>query len=415
MASNPIVTNLIKQIRTEIYGKDVREAIARAIEITYESADGDIAMDAAERANEAADRVVSILDASQENLEALEKGIAELDDVVVINDEQPTSQYNKIWIQPQGNAEYKIATYAAYEALWNRFNEIATTYQQGHGGVVSIIEDTTYHDDSDELKRRYVITYSDGTTEEFFVNNGERGEVGPVDKIIDTQIKYVKGIVKDGKLDGVPPTDGWVTDVPNLNPGDYLWTQTIVTYESEAQAYIYGVSRMGLNGRDGIDGSGAVNSVAIGTSGTPMTGDIKLPVDSTPTANSGNLMTSGGINTALDNMLVSPAFTGTPTAPTANTSDSSQQIATTEFVKNAIADGAVDVDTKVRVLEVTMSSQTLTLEDSGITENTVCKICGTDLPVRWTTSNGSVYFELLRTISSPETFYVVLFETTGVE
>lgn len=61
-------------------------------------------------------------------------------------------------------------------------------------------------------------------------------------------------------------------------------------------------------------------------------------IDTIPTNDSGNLITSGGVKTQLD--LKAPlndaALTGTPTAPTANVGTATNQIATTAFVKNAL-------------------------------------------------------------------------------
>jgi len=65
--------------------------------------------------------------------------------------------------------------------------------------------------------------------------------------------------------------------------------------------------------------------------------------DSTPTASSSALVTSGGVKAALDLKapLASPALTGNPTAPTQSVSDNSTKLATTAFVKTGL-DGKVD-------------------------------------------------------------------------
>ena len=62
-----------------------------------------------------------------------------------------------------------------------------------------------------------------------------------------------------------------------------------------------------------------------------------LTFDSTPTANSTNPVTSGGVKTALDLKadLASPEFSGVPTAPTAADGTNTTQIATTAFVQSA--------------------------------------------------------------------------------
>lgn len=66
---------------------------------------------------------------------------------------------------------------------------------------------------------------------------------------------------------------------------------------------------------------------------------VTIPVDTTPTNNSTNPITSGAVYSelALKAPLASPALTGTPTAPTASSGTNSTQIATTAFVQAAIA------------------------------------------------------------------------------
>ena len=86
------------------------------------------------------------------------------------------------------------------------------------------------------------MTYSDEYTDEFFVNDGEVGPVGPTDSISETTIYYHKGVISGGSFVPTPPSDGWTTSIPSMNAGDYLWTQTVVEYESGSQAYIYGLT-----------------------------------------------------------------------------------------------------------------------------------------------------------------------------
>ena len=299
-------------------------------------------------------------------------------------------------------------------------NEITNTYQQGHGGVVSIVQDTSYVDPEDQYKRRYVVTYSDEYTDEFFVNDGETGPVGPTDSISETTIYYHKGIISGGSFVPTPPTDGWTTSVPSMNAGDYLWTQTVIEYESGAQGYIYGLTRWGNNGadgRDGIDGTGAVNSVAIGTSGTPLVGDIVLPLDSEPTEDSSSLISSGAVYEALQNAgsLDSPAFTGMPTAPTAASGTSSTQIATTAFVQNAINEKVFPA----RQVTLTMDSKQVTYLSSSITENTsVIGIVDIDYsklvsPLTWETSAGQLKLSTGYTPKSSMTLKIILLDTVS--
>lgn len=66
---------------------------------------------------------------------------------------------------------------------------------------------------------------------------------------------------------------------------------------------------------------------------------VTIPVDTTPTNNSTNPVTSGSVYSglALKAPIASPTFTGTPKAPTAASGTNSTQIATTAFVQAAIS------------------------------------------------------------------------------
>ena len=87
------------------------------------------------------------------------------------------------------------------------------------------------------------------------------------------------------------------------------------------------------------------NSMGLGSStgvlGTAYGGTGASSVDTTPTANSTKMVTSGGVKTALDLKanLSSPSFTGTPTAPTAAAASNNTQIATTAHVKSVLNTG----------------------------------------------------------------------------
>lgn len=406
-ASQDIIDN-VKQVRSATYGKDVREAIATGLELCYKYTSGETAIEAAERANAAAAAVEQVIGSAEETLEDLQRAVANVDDIVKVSEDQPTEPENKIWIQTQSDTEYKVASFAAYEALWNRMNEVDEVYQQGHGGVVSIVEDEEYEDPDDTgLRRRYIITYSDGTTSEFFVNDGPAGPVGPLDQVEGTAIYYHKGILENGVLVQTPPDDGWSSTIPqDMAAGDYLWTQTIVTYESTKEAYIYGLTFWGLNG------SGAVNSVKLGANGSALTGDIVLPVDSAPTQNSGNIVSSGGVYAALQNYAgkSSPAFTGTPTAPTPPEGDSSTKIATTDFVMNALGSGSGN-GMSAKVIEISISAPGyMSFRDSFITANTYCLFT---VPSTAPISNVNKYFNRLQWSTATGTLYVYIDVASG--
>ena len=72
------------------------------------------------------------------------------------------------------------------------------------------------------------------------------------------------------------PTDTWTSSVPSTNPGEYLWTRTVINYTDSTSTTGYSVSRTGTNGTDGTDGRGITGSTVayqLATSGTtPPTG-----------------------------------------------------------------------------------------------------------------------------------------------
>lgn len=426
MAIDPEITRNVEQVRNATYGKDVREAIARGLELCYGYTSGETADEAAQRANTAAERVEGLIDDSEQAVHDVQQALEDVDDIVKVSTDQPTETTNKIWIQPQDNTEYKVATFAAYEVLWSRMNEINETYEQGHGGIVSIALDSNYLDPTDSYKKRYIITYSDETTGEFFVNNGRTGEQGPIDTITGTTIYYHKGVTSGGQLITTPPTTGWSTNIPDMSAGDYLWTQTVLTYASTAEAYIYGLTRWGLNGRNGIDGTGAVNAVALGVDGEDLPntdGTVHIPLDQAPSVGSGSLLTSGAVYTALSTLnqtieslapLASPVFTGTPQTVTAETSDDSTRIASTAFVHDLFD------ETQPRQISVTMRDSDLEYLDASITEDTYCLFAGinpSDLPssLSWATSTGKLNLYLTKAPASTLTFTVVLVDTLAAQ
>lgn len=52
-----------------------------------------------------------------------------------------------------------------------------------------------------------------------------------------------------------PPTGQWLTAVPSVPNGHYLWTRTIVTYTDGTSTTAYSVARQGVNGTDGTNGT----------------------------------------------------------------------------------------------------------------------------------------------------------------
>lgn len=85
----------------------------------------------------------------------------------------------------------------------------------------------------------------------WFQYKGEKGDTGDPAVLSSSKVEYQ---VSDSGT--IIPSDSWSTSVPVVAQGKYLWTRTTQTYNTGSPVVSYSVSRMG------IDGSGAVSSVA---------------------------------------------------------------------------------------------------------------------------------------------------------
>ena len=79
---------------------------------------------------------------------------------------------------------------------------------------------------------------------------GDKGDKGDAATLTGHSTTYM---VSDSGT--IVPSGSWVADVPNVPQGKYLWTRTVLTFNTGNPVTSYSVSRMGL------DGSGAVSSV----------------------------------------------------------------------------------------------------------------------------------------------------------
>lgn len=116
----------------------------------------------------------------------------------------------------------------------------------------------------DYLWVKTVITYSDGTSSTTHSvsrngidgQNGQDGSDGTSITITSTSVVYqahTSGIVT--------PTGSWSETVPNVAPGQFLWTKTTVTYSDGSQTVSYSVARAGVDGSDGT--SIAITSTSV--------------------------------------------------------------------------------------------------------------------------------------------------------
>lgn len=98
--------------------------------------------------------------------------------------------------------------------------------------------------------------------------NGTNGKDGTSVTVSSTSVKYQVGSSGTTK-----PTGTWSTDVPSVDNGKYLWTQTIVNYSDGKSTESYSVSYKGTNGTNGTNGTSVTvksSSVTyqVGDSGT---------------------------------------------------------------------------------------------------------------------------------------------------
>lgn len=103
-----------------------------------------------------------------------------------------------------------------------------------------------------------VWTYTDNTTETgyqktYVARDGNDGNNGIAGKdgvgIRSTTITYAQGTSGT-----VAPTSGWISQVPNVPAGQFLWTKTVWTYTDNTNETGYSVSKIGEQGPRGLPG-----------------------------------------------------------------------------------------------------------------------------------------------------------------
>lgn len=112
------------------------------------------------------------------------------------------------------------------------------------------------------LWTKTVVTYSDGksTTAYSVSRSGTNGQDGSSVTVTKQEVTYQKGTSGT-----TPPTGTWGATIPTTNPGEYLWTKTVVTYSDGKSTTSYSVSRNGTNGTNGQDALALVIESSAGT------------------------------------------------------------------------------------------------------------------------------------------------------
>lgn len=116
----------LMQIRTATFGKDVRAAIADGIEQCYADASTGttLADAAAQAANDAAELANEKAQAAADATDTLEDKV---NDIVLVQETEPTSDTNKLWVKPESD-EFKVPT-------WDEFQELASDIHSAGIGV----------------------------------------------------------------------------------------------------------------------------------------------------------------------------------------------------------------------------------------------------------------------------------------
>lgn len=91
---------------------------------------------------------------------------------------------------------------------------------------------------------------------------GQTGANGSSVTITSTSVTYQ--VSTSGT---VTPTGSWVTTIPTVAAGKYLWTKTVVTYSDGKSTTSYSVSRNGTNGTNGTNGADALTLVVLSSNG----------------------------------------------------------------------------------------------------------------------------------------------------
>lgn len=188
----------------------------------------------------------------------------------------------------------------------------------------------------------------------WFKHKGEKGDHGNPATLSSKSVSY-----QASDSGTIIPSGSWVTDIPVVSQGKFLWTKTETQFNTGDPIVSYSVARMG------IDGTGAVSSVA-GVS-PDATGNVTLT-----SADVGALAVSGGDMEGAINM------NGQPISGLNDPTEESQA-ARKGYVDAAKADAKAYTDSKRKTWTATI---TTTWSGSGpYTQSvTVSGILASDMP-----------------------------------
>lgn len=152
-------------------------------------------------------------------------------------------------------ATYSVAYQGADGTNGKGISATATTYQAGANGTtaptgtwtttVPVVTKGQY------LWTRNVFTYTDASTATAY-----SVAYSPLDGTNGVGVSSVVVTYQAGTSGTVAPTGAWVTDVPTVAQGQFLWTRTVTTLSSAATATAYSVAYFAVDGTGGGTGGG---------------------------------------------------------------------------------------------------------------------------------------------------------------
>ncbi len=110
------------------------------------------------------------------------------------------------------------------------------------------------------LWTKTVVVYSDGkSTESYSVSyQGTNGSNGTSVTVSSTSVTYQ--VSTSGTT---TPTGTWLSTVPSVSNGQFLWTKTYVKYSDGKDTTSYSVSYKGTNGTNGKDGAAGADALTL--------------------------------------------------------------------------------------------------------------------------------------------------------
>ena len=139
--ANTIAEDIAK-IRNAVYGREVRESIAHGIEQCYSDVTNSKTL--AENATESANNAAANANQKAQKANAAAATIDDkIDDIVLVQNSQPDSETNKIWVKPESD-EFKVPTWDEFQAVASATSGMRTEQVTGTDVVINAMANTRY-------------------------------------------------------------------------------------------------------------------------------------------------------------------------------------------------------------------------------------------------------------------------------